>query len=71
MTNQQRDGLPTGENTSLSNDVADPHPSNEENYDQVPHPGGAHPPTRDIGPNDAAHDGTRPPRPDNADTMGT
>lgn len=61
-----RDGLPTGEDTSDRNDVADPHPSTEENYDTIPHPGGANPPTGpDIGPNSYAHDGTAPPRPRN------
>lgn len=60
------DGLPTGEGTSGVNDVADPHPSTEEDYDKIPHPGG----TRrrkgpDIGPNSYAHDGRAPPRPKN------
>jgi len=60
------DGLPTGEGTSGVNDVADPHPSTEEDYDKIPHPGG----TRrrkgpDIGPNSYAHDGKAPPRPKN------
>lgn len=48
-------------------DVADPHPSNEEHYDRQEHPGGARPPTKDLGPNDAIHDGEPakrpPPRP--------
>mgnify|MGYP001274334600 CR=1 FL=1 len=42
----------------------DPHPSDEEHADRVPHPGGAHPPTRDLGPNPAIHDGEAPPKPD-------
>jgi hypothetical protein len=60
-----RDGLPTGEGTSKINDVADPHPSDEEHYDQIPHPGGAPAVGKDIGPNPAAHDGTPKPRPKN------
>ena len=63
-----RDGLPTGEGTSKTNDVADPHPANEEKYDRIRHPGGANPPKNDLGPNPAIHDGTAPPRPDNAET---
>ena len=50
-----REGLPTS---------ADPHPSDEEHYDIQIRPGGANPPARDIGPNDAVHDGKprrRPP----------
>ena len=30
-----RDGLPTGDGTAGKNDVADPHPANEENYDKI------------------------------------
>lgn len=60
-----RDGLPTGEGTS-GNDVADPHPSTEEDYDKRPHPGGTKTPKEpDIGPNSYAHDGKAPPRPNN------
>lgn len=61
-----RDGLPTGEGTASKDDVADPHPSTEEDYDKIPHPGGTR--TRkgvDIGPNSYAHDGKAPPRPKN------
>ena len=49
-------------------DPADPHPSDEEHYGRNRHPGGADSPieARDIGPNDAVHDGTAPPRPRNA-----
>ena len=56
--------LPTGPGTSPSNDVSDPHPSDEEHYDREERPFGATPPKRDIGPNPAAHDGTpgRPPK---------
>lgn len=61
-----REGLPTGEGTAGKNDVADPHPSNEADYDKIPRPGGANPPKGpDIGPNSYVHDGTAPPRPDN------
>lgn len=41
----------------------DPHPSNEEHYDRQERPGGAHPPEKDIGPNDAVHDGKPQKRP--------
>lgn len=57
-----RDGLPTGSKTG-PHDVADPHPSNEEHYDRQEHPGGATPPKRDLGPNNAIHDGTPGKRP--------
>ena len=61
-----RDGLPTGEGTAGQNDVADPHPSTEEDYDKIPRPGGAKPPKGpDIGPNSYAHNGTAPPAPKN------
>lgn len=61
-----RDGLPTGEGTSGKNDVADPHPSSEEDYDKIPRPGGTKTPNGpDIGPNSYAHDGKAPPRPRN------
>jgi hypothetical protein len=57
----------TGPGTAPPNlDVADPHPANEEPESEAPHPGGANPPKNDIGPNDAVHDGTPPPRPHNA-----
>jgi hypothetical protein len=61
-----RDGLPTGEGTVVKNDVADPHPATEEDYDKKPRPGGTTPPKGpDIGPNSYAHDGKAPPRPKN------
>ena len=61
-----RDGLPSGEGTVGKNEVADPHPSTEEEYDKKPRPGGARPPKEpDIGPNSYAHDGKAPPRPKN------
>ena len=44
--------------------VAQRDPSDEE--PEPPHPGGVHSPKDDIGPNDAIHDGTPPPRPHNA-----
>ena len=46
---------------------ADPHPSDEEHYDQIPHPGGAHSEGKDIGPNPSAHDGKPRRRPNNAE----
>lgn len=63
---KNRDGLPTGEQPGISNDVADPHPSTEEHYDQIPSPGGdtAHE-HDDIGPNSYIHDGKAAPRPKN------
>jgi hypothetical protein len=57
-----REGLPTGEGTAGKNDVADPHPSTEENYDLVSKPGGARTSKKlDIGPNTYAHDRKAPP----------
>lgn len=57
-----REGLPTGEGTSGKNDVADPHPATEENYDLIPEPGGTKTPKKpDIGPNTYAHNGKAPP----------
>ena len=51
--------LPTGEGTSSKNDVVDPHPSTEENYDTIPHPGGiGRRKEKDIAVNSYAHDGT-------------
>lgn len=46
-------------------DVADPHPSDEEQYGRIRRPGGARPPreTVDIGANAWAHDGNPIPRP--------
>lgn len=64
---------PTGADTAPpGRDVADPHPSDEEHYDRVPHPGGSHAPSepRVIGPNPHIHDGSPPPRPRNAETRG-
>jgi hypothetical protein len=57
----------TGTGTSDQNDVADPHPSTEEHYDRVRHPGGAHPPRKDLSTSVGRHDGSAPPPPDNAD----
>jgi hypothetical protein len=61
-----RDGLPTGKGTAGKNDVADPHPSTEEDYDKIPRPGGTKPSKGpDIGPNSYVHNGTAPARPKN------
>jgi len=61
----RRDGLPTGTDTAVRNDVADPHPEVHEDTDKVPHPGGVRRHLGpDIGPNSYAHDGTPPPKPD-------
>ncbi|HTN62365.1 MAG TPA: hypothetical protein VL147_12570 [Devosia sp.] len=61
-TDQIKDGLPTGEGTSPTNDVADPHPATEEDYDKIPRPGGAEGTKQpDIGANTYAHDGKAPP----------
>ncbi len=48
-------------------DVADPHPSDEgDPYDER-RPDAVRPRRKDIGPNPAAHGGTAPPRPGNAE----
>lgn len=47
-------------------DPADPHPAEEGHPYDARHPGGANPPTKDIGPNPSVHSGTAPPRPHNA-----
>ena len=61
-----RDGLPTGKNTSVKNDVADPHPDVEEDYDKIPHPGGTKVPEKGgFDTNSYLHDGKAPPRPKN------
>ncbi len=49
------------------NAVADPHPSTEEHYDRIRHPGGANPPKKDLSTSVGRHDGTAPPPPRNAD----
>lgn len=62
----QRSGLPTGQGTVGRNDVADPHPATEEDYDRIPRPWGTTAPDGpDIGANSYAHDGKAPPRPKN------
>lgn len=64
--NRHRDALPTGEGTASKNDVADPHPATEEDYDKISKPGGTKAPDGpDIGANSYAHDGKAPPRPEN------
>ena len=47
----------TGAGTSRTNDVSDPHPSNEGHPDRERHPGGANPPKTDNSTNDAVHTG--------------
>ena len=65
-----REGLPTGEGTSRNNDVADPHPATEEDYDKIPNPGAKRPhDAHEIGPNSYAHDGKSPPRPKSKGSM--
>lgn len=60
-----RNSLPTGEGTSAKNDVADPHPSTEEDYDKIPRPGGSNPPKKDDpGTNSYTHGGKAPPHGD-------
>jgi hypothetical protein len=53
---------------SPNRDVSDPHPSDEEHYDRIPHPGGAHPPEggdpRGVGSN--THPGKQDKKPDAA-----
>ena len=57
--------LPTGADTALVNDVADPHPDAYQPSDKKPHPGGVvSDRAPDIGPNSYAHDGNPPPKPD-------
>jgi hypothetical protein len=52
--------------TDQSKGVPDPHPSTEEDYDKIPHPGGARPPKEtDPGPNTYTNDGTKLTPPDN------
>jgi len=66
MSRESADGLPTGEQPGVPNDVFDPHPAAEEDYDKIPRPGGVKPRKGpDIGPNSYAHDGVAPPRPHN------
>jgi hypothetical protein len=66
MSRESHDGLPTGEQRAVRNDVADPHPSAEKDYDKIPRPGGVKPRKGpDIGPNSYTHNGTAPPRPKN------
>lgn len=66
MSRQSGDGLPTGEQPGVPNDVADPHPSTEENQDKISTPGGVKGSKGpDIGANSYAHDGKAPPRPKN------
>jgi hypothetical protein len=61
-----REGLPTGKGTAATNDVADPHPSTEENNENIARPGVPQTPhDHDIGPNSYAHDGKAPPWPKN------
>lgn len=62
MSRESKDGLPTGEEPGVPNDVFDPHPSTEEEYDKISRPGGAKPPKGpDVGANSYAHDGKAPP----------
>jgi hypothetical protein len=49
-------------------DTSDPHPAEEGHPYDARHPGGANPPTKDIGPNPAVHEGGAPARPHNADS---
>ena len=66
MSKESKDGLATGKQPGVPNDVADPHPASEPEGDKSAHPGGGKPPKApDIGPNSYAHDGSAPPRPDN------
>jgi hypothetical protein len=49
----RREGKPTGAGTSPRNDVADPHPADEEHPYDAPNPGGRLPAAGHTGPNDA------------------
>jgi hypothetical protein len=62
-------GKPTGPGTSSTNDVADPHPSDEEHYDLIKSPGGAKTPKgKEVGIELGRHDGKPRRRPRNAET---
>lgn len=55
----------------MADKVSDPHPSDEEHYDEKPHPGGANPPPDDArDPNDAVHDGKQNPKSEVSDKSG-
>jgi hypothetical protein len=59
---------PTGTGTAATNDVADPHASDEEHPYREHRPGGASPDSDIDRVNDKVNDGSAPPRPDNAET---
>lgn len=64
-----REGIQTGVDTGGSNDVVDPHPSDEEHPYREARPGGARPPkgtTQKVNPH--THTGKPPRRPKNAET---
>ena len=66
MSRESGDGLPTGEQPDVPNDVSDPHPSTEQNQDKIPAPGGVKGVKGpDIGPNSYVHAGKAQPRPKN------
>jgi|EndMetStandDraft_3_1072993.scaffolds.fasta_scaffold05076_7 hypothetical protein len=66
MSKESKDGLPTGEEPGVPNDVHDPHPSRESDSDKIPNPGGAKPPKGpDVGSNSYANDGKALHRPHN------
>lgn len=64
MSKESKDGLPTGEDPGVPNDVFDPHPATEQGTDKNQHLGGRKPKASDVGANSYAHDGKSPPRPD-------
>src|SRR3569833_902814 len=60
-------GKPSGPGTAPPDlDVTDPHPAEEGHPYDTKHPGNAHPPTRDLGPNPAITSGQPVSRPHNA-----
>jgi len=67
MDDKDRDVL-TVSSQPTQQEPKDPHPSDEEHYDQTPRPGGAKPLGKDIGPNPSVHDGKPKPMPKNAST---
>ena len=56
----------TGPGTGGKDDVADPHPPNEEHYGRERRPGGANPPEKDRSTSVGLHSGEAPPPPRNA-----
>lgn len=54
----------------MADKVSDPHPSDENHYDEQGRPGGSKPPKHGVEPNDAIHDGHQHPKGEIADKSG-